>query len=112
MIRCSQGERKNAKNAKNAKTLLFLTFSVQVLVLIANPRQALYMVANPARGLLNSRRTNPLCAAAASCVTEDLPISPRLSPTIFYRGCVFNTPMIHLCTAVPLYAQNPVLEIV
>ena len=37
---------------KNVKTLLFLTFSV----LVANPRQPLYMVANPARGLLNREK--------------------------------------------------------
>ena len=35
-------------------------------------------------GLYNGNvQQNPLCAA--SCVTKDIPISPPLSPTIFYR---------------------------
>ena len=54
---------------------------------------------------------NPLCAA--SCVTKDLPISPRFSPTIFYRDAnsvLLSTP---LCTVSSsrLYAQNPESEI-
>ena len=35
-------------------------------------------------GLYNGNaQQNPLCAA--SCVTKDIPISPRFSPTFFYR---------------------------
>ena len=41
-------------------------------------------------------RTNPLCAA--SCVTKD--ISPRFSPTIFYRDANSVLLRAHLCTAV------------
>ena len=51
-------------------------------------------------GLYNGNvQQNPLCAA--SCVTKDIPISPRFSPTIFYRDAnsvlLLNT---FLCTAV------------
>ena len=41
-------------------------------------------------------RTNPLCAA--SCVTKN--ISPRFSPTIFYRDANSVLLRAHLCTAV------------
>ena len=40
------------------------------------------------------------CSAAASCVTKDLQISPRFSPTIFYRGSNSVLLRAHLCTAV------------
>ena len=51
-------------------------------------------------GLYNGNvQQKPLCAA--SCVTKDVPISPRFSPTIFYRDAnsvlLLNT---FLCTAV------------
>ena len=51
-------------------------------------------------GLYNrNAQQNPLCPA--SCVTKDIPIPPRLSPTIFYRDAdsvlLLNT---FLCTAV------------
>ena len=41
---------------------------------------------------------NPLCAA--SCVTKDLPISLRISPTIFNRDANSVLLRAHLCTAV------------
>ena len=41
---------------------------------------------------------NPLCAA--SCITKDLPISPRFSPTIFYRDANSVLLQAHLCTVV------------
>ena len=41
---------------------------------------------------------NPLCAA--SCVTKDIPISPRLSPTIFYPDANAVLLRAHLCPAV------------
>ena len=55
------------------------------------------------------KRTLFYCAA--SCVTKDLPVSPRISPTIFYRDA--NSVLLHAplyCSR--LYAQNPVFEIV
>ena len=57
---------------------------------------------------------NPLCAA--SCVTKDLPVSPRFSPTTFYRdvnSVLLSTPLYsnYNCYS-RLYAQNPVFEIV
>ena len=51
---------------------------------------------------------NPL--SAASCVTKDLPISPRFLPTIFYcdaNSVLLSTPLY----SSRLYAQNPVFEI-
>ena len=41
---------------------------------------------------------NHLCAA--SCVTKDSPISPRFSPTFFYRDANSVLLLAHLCTAV------------
>ena len=41
---------------------------------------------------------NPLCAA--SCVTKNLHISPRFSPTIFYRDANPVLLLAHLCTTV------------
>ena len=41
-------------------------------------------------------RLNPLCAA--SCVTKN--ISPRFSPTVFYRDANSGLLRAHLCTAV------------
>ena len=52
---------------------------------------------------------DPQCVA--SCVTKDLPISPRFPPTIFYRdvnSILLSTPLYPS----RLYAQNPVFEIV
>ena len=52
-------------------------------------------------GLYNGNvQQNPLYAA--SCVTEDIPISPRLSPTIFYReaNSLLLLLIAYLCTAV------------
>ena len=54
---------------------------------------------------------NPLyiCGiCAAFCVTKDLPISPRISPTFFYRDANSVLFRAHLCTAVrsfPLCAE-------
>ena len=41
---------------------------------------------------------NPLCVE--SCVIEELSISPRFSPTIFYRDANSMLLRAHLCTAV------------
>ena len=50
-------------------------------------------------GLYNGNvQQNPLCAA--SCVTKDISISPRFSPTIFYREANSVLLLAHLCTAV------------
>ena len=50
-------------------------------------------------GLYNGNaQQNPLCAAF--CVTKDIPISPRLSPTIFYREANSVLLLAHLRTAV------------
>ena len=50
-------------------------------------------------GLYNGNvQQNPLCAA--SCVTKDIRISPRFSPTIFYRIAHSVLLLAHLCTAV------------
>ena len=50
-------------------------------------------------GLYNGNvQQNPLCAA--SCVTKDIPISPRLSPTIFYREANSVLLLAHLRTTV------------
>ena len=52
-------------------------------------------------GLYNENvQQNPLCAA--SCVTKDIPISPRFSPTIFYRDANSVLLLAHLCTTVLL----------
>ena len=48
-------------------------------------------------------------------VTKNLNVSPRFSPTIFYRDANSVILLAHLCAAVSvnrLYAQNPVFEIV
>ena len=47
----------------NSKLLLFLTFSA---LLVANPKKNLYMVANPARGLMNreKKRKRKKCGSA------------------------------------------------
>ena len=50
-------------------------------------------------GLYNGNvQQNSSCAA--SCVTKDIPISPRFSPTIFYRDANPVLLLAHLCTAV------------
>ena len=50
-------------------------------------------------GLYNGNvQQNPLCAA--SCVTKDIPISPRLSPTIFDPDANSVLLRAHLCPAV------------
>ena len=50
-------------------------------------------------GLYNGNvQQNPLCAA--SCVTKDIPISPRLSPTIFDPDANSVLLRAHLCSAV------------
>ena len=50
-------------------------------------------------GLYNGNvQQNPLCAA--SCVTKDIPISPRLSPMIFYPDANSGLLRAHLCPAV------------
>ena len=49
-------------------------------------------------GLYNGNvQQNPLCAA---CVTKNILISPRLSPTIFFREANSVLLLAHLCTAV------------
>ena len=48
-------------------------------------------------------------------VTKNLHISPRLSPTIFYRDANPALLLAHLCTTVLIgrpFAQNPVFEMV
>ena len=51
------------------------------------------------KGLYNRNvQQNPLCAA--SCVTKDIPIFPRLSPTIFYPDANSVLVRAHLCPAV------------
>ena len=52
---------------------------------------------------------NPLCVE--SCMSKELPISTRFSPTIFYRDASSVLLLAHLSTAVD-YAQNHVFEIV
>ena len=55
------------------------------------------------------QKNHLLCDAA--CVTKHLPVSPRFSPTIFYRdvnSALLNAPMY---SSSRLYAQNPVFEI-
>ena len=54
--------------------------------------------------------TEPLCVA--SCVTKDLPISPRFSPTIFLSRSKFSTLTSTPLYSCRLYAKNPVFEIV
>ena len=54
------------------------------------------------------REQNPI--SAAFCVTKDLPISSRFSPTIFFRGAnsiLLSTPLY----SSRFYALNPVFEI-
>ena len=58
---------------------------------------------------------NPLCAA--SCVTKNLHISPRFSPTTFYRDAnsvllLFIAMQILYNSNNRLFAQNPVFKIV
>ena len=56
---------------------------------------------------------NPLCVE--SCVTKEFSISPRFSPTIFYRyanNSVTNTSTPLYSSINRLYAQKPVFEIV
>ena len=49
---------------------------------------------------------NPLCVA--SCVTMDLTISPRFSPSIFYRYASLAL-FLHLCAAVSIVSMNRTL---
>ena len=51
---------------------------------------------------------DPLCAA--SCVTNDIPVSPRFSPAIFYRdlNSVLLSTLLYSST---LYAQNSMFKI-
>ena len=57
-------------------------------------------------GLYNGNvQQNPLCAA--SCVTKDIPISARLSPTILYRGTNSVLRLAHLCPAVDSMRRRP-----
>ena len=51
---------------------------------------------------------NPLCPA--SCVTKDLPISTRFSPTIFYRDANSVLLRAHLCTAVLIGSTRRILS--
>ena len=54
---------------------------------------------------------NTLCVE--SCVTKDLSISPRFSPTIFCRDANSGLLQAHLSLySSKLYAQNPAFEIV
>ena len=46
----------------------------------------------------NVQQKNPLCAA--SCVTKDIPASPRFSPTFFYPDANSVLLRAHLCSAV------------
>ena len=57
-------------------------------------------------GLYNGNvQQNPLCAA--SCVTKDIPISARLSPTIFYREANSVLGLAYLCPAVDSMRRRP-----
>ena len=57
-------------------------------------------------GLYNGNvQQNPLCAA--SCVTKDIPISARLSPTIFYREANSVLLLAHLYPAVDSMRRKP-----
>ena len=50
-------------------------------------------------GLYNGNvQQNSLCAA--SCVTKDIPVSPRFSPTFFYLDANSGLLRAHLCSAV------------
>ena len=51
---------------------------------------------------------NPLCPA--SCVTKDLPISPRFPPTIFCRDARSVLLRTHLCTAVLIGSMRRTLS--
>ena len=53
---------------------------------------------------------NPLCAA--SCVTKDLHISPRFSPTNFYRDANPVLIRAHVCTTEASMRKNPEFDIV
>ena len=52
---------------------------------------------------------NPLCVE--SCVTKELPISPRFSPTVFYRDANSVLLRAHLCTAVGSMRRTPCLKL-
>ena len=57
-------------------------------------------------GLYNGNvQQNPLCAA--SCVTKDIPISPRFLPMIFYLDANSVLLRAHLCTAVDSMRRKP-----
>ena len=59
-------------------------------------------------GLYNGNaQQNPLCAV--SCVTKDIHISPRFSPTIFYRDTNSVLLLAHLCTAILLGSMCRIL---
>ena len=59
-------------------------------------------------GLCNGNvQRNPLCAA--SCVTKDIPISPRFSPVFFYRDTNSVLLLAHLCTAVLIRSMRRTL---
>ena len=61
-------------------------------------------------GLFNGKvQQNSLCAA--SCVTKDIHISPRFSPTFFYRDAnsVLLLLLAHLCTAVLIRSMRRTL---
>ena len=72
------------------------------------PRIVLGMV--EARSVNVKKATTTTTMHIASCVTDDLSISPRFSPTIFNRDAnsiLLSTPLYRS----RLYAQNPVFEI-
>ena len=59
-------------------------------------------------GLFNGNvQQNPLCAA--SCVTKDIHISPRVSPAFFYRNANSVLLLAHLCTAVLIRSMRRTL---
>ena len=59
------------------------------------------------KGLYNGNvQQNPLCTV--SCVTKNIPISPRFSPMIFYHNAnsVLLLLIAHLCTALSIDSKR------
>ena len=50
---------------------------------------------------------NPLCAASCVTTCKNLPISPRFSPTIFYRDANSVLFRAHLCKALGYMRRTP-----
>ena len=99
---------KENKHAHAGNRLFLQVFSARrVVVELMHQQSVKVYLHNVYNGNIQQ---NPLCAE--SCVTKDLPISPRFSPTIFYRDAnsvLLSTPLYSSSSR--LYAQNPVFEI-